>query len=573
MHSPLDIWKLLAGLAVFLYGMHLMEDSIKALSGKAFRRMIRQYTNGRLRSMTGGALVTTILQSSSAVSLMVLAFVGAGVMTMENGIGVMVGSNIGTTFTVWIVALFGFKLKIESLALPMVAVGGIILVSSKSTSRIFQASRLLLGFGFLFLGLDFMKGSVESFAQHLDIKAIIHYGPWLYVLFGIIITALMQSSLASIAITFTALNTGLITFPMAAAMVIGANIGTTVTVLLAAIGGIQSQKRVSASHLIFNMATAVVAFIGLQPLIWLVSRFFDPATNGIMALALFHTLFNVLGALLFLPFIGMLSRLLERTFPERKEILTIYLGNTPTEVPDAATTALRQEILHLLEECQLYTLRAMGIDERLVFDQVLPFEKKALKRLPLDDLYDTVKLLHGEIFEFYARLLAEKLDKKESRELERLIFASRNIMNAIKNIKGIRHNLEEFDAADNAFLNSQYRWFRRRLMELYHDINRIRQLAGGSECYRELLRSFVHLEQADKRFIKENMATAASGTMKELDIASLLMVNRLFNQACRLQIFAIKDLLLSDTQIHDFDHALETKEFLDEEQAKEAESS
>ncbi|PLX51276.1 MAG: sodium:phosphate symporter [Desulfobulbaceae bacterium] len=571
MHSPLDIWKLLAGLAVFLYGMHLMEDSIKALSGKAFRRMIRQYTNGRLRSMIGGTLVTTILQSSSAVSLMVLAFVGAGVMTMENGIGVMVGSNIGTTFTVWIVALFGFKLKIESLALPMIAVGGIILVSSKPTSRIFQASRLLLGFGFLFLGLDFMKGSVESFAQHLDIKAIGHYGPWLYVLFGIVITALMQSSLASIAITFTALNTGLISFPMAAAMVIGANIGTTVTVLLAAIGGIQSQKRVSASHLIFNMATALVAFICLQPLIWLVSHFFDPAINGIMALALFHTLFNVLGALLFLPFIGMLSRLLVRTFPERKEILTIYLGNTPTEVPDAATTALRQEILHLLEECQLYTLRAMGIDERLVFDQVLPFEKKALKRLLLDDLYDTVKLLHGEIFEFYARLLAEKLDKKESRELERLIFASRNIMNAIKNIKGIRHNLEEFDAADNAFLNSQYRWFRRRLMELYHDINRIRQL-GGSECYRELLRSFVHLEQADKRFIKENMATAASGTMKELDIASLLMVNRLFNQACRLQIFAIKDLLLSDTQIHDFDHALETKEFLDEEQARETET-
>lgn len=341
--------------------------------------------------------------------------------------------------------------------------------------------------------------------------------------------------------------------------------------LLAAIGGIQSQKRVSASHLIFNMATALVAFICLQPLIWLVSRFLDPAINGIMALALFHTLFNVLGALLFLPFIGMLSRLLVRTFPERKEILTIYLSNTPTEVPDAATTALRQEILHLLEECQLYTLRAMGIDERLVFDQVLPFEKKALKRLLLDDLYDTVKLLHGEIFEFYARLLAEKLDEKESRELERLIFASRNIMNAIKNIKGIRHNLEEFDAADNAFLNSQYRWFRRRLMELYHDINRIRQL-GGSECYRELLRSFVHLEQADKRFIKENMATAASGTMKELDIASLLMVNRLFNQACRLQIFAIKDLLLSDTQIHDFDHALETKEFLDEEQARETET-
>lgn len=573
MNDTLDLWKLLAGLAIFLYGMFLMEDSIKAMSGRAFRKMIRQYTAGRLRSVGSGALVTAILQSSSAVSLMVLAFVGAGVMTMENGIGVMMGSNIGTTFTAWIVAVFGFKIKIESFALPLIAVGGMILIVFGPGSRFFQASRLLLGFGFLFLGLDFMKSSVESYAQHLDLQRIAAYGLWLYALFGIVITALMQSSSASIAIVLTALNSSLITFPMAVAMVIGANVGTTITVLLGSLGGIEAKKRVSVSHLIFNLVTGAVAFAAIQPLSWLVSRFFDTATNSVMALALFHTLFNILGVLLFLPFIGMLARFLIKSFPDHREILTVFLRNTPTQVPDAATASLRQEILHLFEECQLYNLRSFKIDERLVFDQPLPFEKGSGKRYLLDDQYDKVKLLHGEIFEFYAQLLNEKQEATEAKELERIIYASRNIMNSIKNIKGVRHNLDEFDAADNDFLNSQYKGFRRRLMELYHDINRFRPLDNLQEQYRELLRSIVHLEQADKRFIKETMAKSVSGAIREIDIASLLMVNRLFNQACRLQIFALKDLLLSHEQIHDFDHALEMKAFLDEETAKEGENN
>ena len=231
------------------------------------------------------------------------------------------------------------------------------------------------------------------------------------------------------------------------------------------------------------------------------------------------------------------------------------------------------EILHLFEECQLYNLRSFRIDEKLVFEHALPFEKNSGNRFRLDAQYDNVKSLHGEIFEFYARLLNENLEEVETKELERIIFASRNIMNSIKNIKGLHHNIEEFEAADNDFLNSQHKAFRRRLMELYHDINRFMALTSPQEQYRELLRSIVHLEQTDKRFIKATMKSAASGAIKEIDIASLLMANRLFNQACRLQIFALKDLLLSQGQIHDFDHALEMKAFLDEEKAKDGDNN
>jgi phosphate:Na+ symporter len=563
-----DLWKLLAGLGIFLYGMHLLEDSVKALSGRAFRRMISHYTRGRVRSIGSGLLVTAILQSSSAVSLMVLAFVGAGIISMENAIGVIMGSNIGSTFAAWLVAVLGFKIKIENFALPFIGIGATLMIIFGTASRLFQVSRLLLGFGFLFLGLDFMKVSVESFAQGFDLTRMPDYGLWFYLLVGTIMTAVMQSSFASIAIVLTALNTQLITFDIGAALVIGANVGTTITVLLGSIGGTPTKKRVAISHLVFNVLTGVIAILGIAILVRIVNLVIDIQTNSVMGLALFHTLFNVLGVILFFPFIGLLSRYLIKLYPERKAILTVYIDKTPTQVADAATEALKKEIHHLLEECQLYNLRSLRIDEKLVFDHDLPFETNLKKRFSHDDLYENIKLLHAEIFAYYSRMQSQKLEENEAKELERVIFASRNIMNSIKNFKGIRHNMEEFDGSENVYLNTQYKLFRRRLVEIYHDMNRIRELETKEEQYRELLRTFIHLEETDKKFIRETMDAVSEHKIQDMEIASLLLVNRLFTQACRLEVFGMKDLLLTPKQIHDFDRAMDLKDIMDEEKAK-----
>ena len=220
MGADFDLWRLLAGLGIFLFGMLLIEESVRAMSGRTFRRIIRLYTDGRMRSIGSGALVTALLQSSSAVSLMVLAFVGAGVMSMGNAIGVIMGSNIGTTLTAWIVAFLGFKIKIESFALPFIGVGAIGTIFFRSATRPSLISRLLIGFGFLFLGLDYMKASVENFAGKFDLNQFPDYGLWLYVLVGTLITAVMQASAATIAIVLTALNSQLLTFDMGIAMVI-----------------------------------------------------------------------------------------------------------------------------------------------------------------------------------------------------------------------------------------------------------------------------------------------------------------------------------------------------------------
>jgi len=563
-----DFWKLLAGLGLFIFGMLMLEESVRAFSGKAFRRIIRQYTNGRLKSIASGTLITAILQSSSAVSLMVLAFVGAGVMSMENAIGVIMGSNIGTTLTAWIVAAFGFKLKIETFALPFIGVGGIGLIVFGYTSKSSYVARLFIGFGFLFLGLDYMKGSVESLSQNIDLARIADYGLWLYLVIGTILTAIMHSSAASVAIALTALHGNLITFEMAAAVVIGANVGTTITILMGSIGGTQPKKRVALSHLLFNVLTAVVTFAGLPVFIWAVKALMDVESNSLMALALFHTLFNVTGVVLMFPFIRMLARTLIRFYPDQKTILTVYLGNMPSEGTYAAGSALRNEVRHLFQECQLYNLRLLKIDEKLVFDEDLPFEKNARKKQALDGLYENIKLLHAEIFAFYSRIMSQKIEESDAKEMERVIFASRNIMNSIKNFKGIRLNLDEFDGSDSLYLNSQYKLFRKRLLELYHDIGRFLLLENKEELYRSLLKSFVHVEEGDRRFIRETMAAVADRKIQEMEISSLLLVNRLFTQSCRLQVFSLKDLLLSQDQISDFDKALDMKDILEEAKSK-----
>jgi phosphate:Na+ symporter len=568
MTTNLDLWKLLAGLGIFLFGMYQLEDAVKSLSGKVFRRMISHWTRGRWRAVGSGTLVTVILQSSSAVSLMVLAFVGAGVLSMENAIGVMLGSNIGTTFTAWIIAALGFKLKIETFALPFVAAGGLLLAFSAPTSRPFQIARLLLGFGFLFLGVDYMKGGVENLAAGIDLGDLPAFGLWFYVLVGVVLTALMHASSASIAIFLAALHSGLITFEMGAALVIGANVGTTVTVLLGSLGSTQAKKRVGMSHLLFNGVTGIVALAGLGGLIRLVELLLPGQGGGVMGLALFHTLFNALGVMLFFPFIGQLARLLNRLFPDHKTVLTVYLNNTPVEVPAAAETALRKEIRHLHDECQLYQLRLLKIDEKLIFLEALPLERKSGKRLTLEELYEDIKLLHAEIFSFYSRLQSQKLEVGEAKELERLIYASRNIMNALKNFKGIRGDLDEFDASENGYVEAQYQLFRQRLSALGHDLHRLSEVADPEELFRDLLRTYLRVEAADRRFIKETMQAVAARQIHEMEIASLLLANRLFTQACRLQVFGLKDLLLSQPQVLDFDRALDMKELVDEEQTQ-----
>jgi phosphate:Na+ symporter len=542
-----DGWKFLAGLGIFLFGMFMMEESVKLLAGRSFKILIRRCTESRLKGLLTGFVTTAILQSSSAVSLMVLAFVGAGLMSLANAVAVLMGAMVGTTCTAWIVALVGFQLKIDVFALPLIGIGGLGLIFFSGSIRYINVSKLLVAFGFLFHGLDYMKTSVEAFAGAVDLSFLPDLGLWVYVLTGIVLTAAMQSSSATIAIILTALFSGIIDFREGAALVIGANVGTTVTVLLGAVGGIPAKKQTAVSSLIFNGVTALVVFPLLPFMPWVTHDLFDLADNPVLGIALFHTLFNVIGVLLFFPWISGLVHLLHRFFPEKQTVLTLYIHNTSPQVPEAAVAALRNEVLHQL----LLSIRYIGRHYGLKASATGQFEQDVSPsdghRLASPLTYGDLEYLHAEIFTFYAQIQAEAIDPQVAVQLEPIIRSSRSMMNVVRNLYELRTEIDDIGREDNAFLLKAHAEVRDRLNHLWQTIEQV-AIEPRPEVQREELRLlFQAVEDADKTFIRASAGSISRREIREQDVTKLLMINRFLTQSSRMVILSMQNLVPSST--------------------------
>lgn len=528
-----DGWKFLAGLGIFLFGMFMMEESIKLLAGRSFKTLIRRFTGNRAKGLTTGIVSTAILQSSSAVSLMVLAFAGAGLMSLVNAIAVIMGAKVGTTCTAWIVAVVGFSFKIDAFALPMIGIGGLGLILLSGSTRWVNISKLLVAFGFLFHGLDYMKSSIEVFATSVDLAILSDLGLWVYVLAGILLTAIMQSSSATIAIILTTLFAGIIEFQQGVGMVIGANIGTTVTILLGAIGGIPVKKQTAASSLAFSVGTALVVLLTLPILLWIIDDLFALKDNAVLGIALFHTLFNFTGVLIFYPLIPTLARFLENYFPEKRTVLSRFILNTTPQVPEAAIAALRNEILRQL----LVSIRFIGAQYHL---RPRP---NGLQTHDPSPTYEDLEKYHAEIFTFYAKIQAQSLHEHEALQLEPVIRASRSIMNATRNFHELVPEMEDLARTDNSFLDTAHRELKNRLELLWIIAEKVAQETETDLQEDELHRFFISIEEADRQFIRSCSSQAAQGNIKEYEVTKVLMVNRFFTQSSRMLVLSMQSLV------------------------------
>ena len=339
---------LVGGVGVFLVGMTMLTEGLKVAAGGALRGILARFTRNRFSAVASGALVTGLVQSSTATTLATIGFVSAGLLTFPQALGVIFGANVGTTSTGWLVSLVGFKLDVTVMAFPVIALGGAGMLLTEGSKA--AASRALAGFGLIFVGIDFMQEGMASLAEDIDpgtFQGETLHGRVLLVLIGIVMTVLLQSSSAAVATTLTALNAGAIDMNEAAALVIGQNLGTTVTAGVAAIGASLAAKRTALAHVLFNGMTGVVALAAL-PLFVSLSRDIaegDPA----ISLAAFHTLFNVAGVFILLPVVGRFSRLVERMLPERAPDLAGYLDDTVLDVPAIAIDAARRTIARIAE--------------------------------------------------------------------------------------------------------------------------------------------------------------------------------------------------------------------------------
>ena len=365
--SILDIFSLLGALGMFLYGMNLMSSGLQKAAGERLRGFLSAMTSNPFKRVATGVGITALIQSSSATTVMVVSFVNAGLLTLVQAIGVIMGANIGTTITAWMVSLLGFKADISILAVPMMLLGFLFSNSKKNQNR--NIGELIVGFALLFLGLSFMKESVPDLKQTPQVLEFVIQ--WIFLGFGTVLTLILQSSSATMAITLIMLSMGWIPFPMGCAMVLGENIGTTITANIAASVGNASAKRAALSHTIFNVFGVIWALILFRPFLTLVGKLIeimglpnpaDPgfivtsatgteSTSALYGLSMLHTLFNTINTLILIWFTGLIAKIVTKIVKEKeskdeKPFRLKYIEAGHLATPELSTELAFKEVIH-----------------------------------------------------------------------------------------------------------------------------------------------------------------------------------------------------------------------------------
>ena len=435
-----EVWHFLAGLGLFLYGISRIEHAMRDLGGRTFIQLLRKHTKNPAESIASGTILTALLQSSSLVSLMVLAFVGSQFIPMQNALGIIMGANLGTTFTGWIVAIFGFKLDIEQYSLPIIALGALGLTFISKNKRARAAFKFVFGFGLLLFGLGFMKSGMEDFVTLIDITKYTDYSIIYFFILGILVTAVIQSSSAMMAITLSALSIETISLQQAAATVVGADLGTTITVVLGAMSGTSAKKQVALFHVVFNLVIDILTIIFLPALLFFIVQILG-VSDPLFSLVLFHNIFNAIGIFLFLPFLSALSGYIEKCFIKDKDSETIYIKNVDEKLPMVSFDALKLEIQHMIIQTLKFNMQVLKFSKK---DQIYVLGNQTSLvpvSMSITERYEHIKRLESQIISFSSDIKQFELTKEEASKLALWTASVRNLVHSARSLKSTRNDL------------------------------------------------------------------------------------------------------------------------------------
>lgn len=440
--SILQVFTLLGALGMFLYGMNLMSSGLQKAAGDKLRGFLSAMTSSPFKRVMTGLGITAIIQSSSATTVMVVSFVNAGLLTLVQAIGVIMGANIGTTVTAWLVAWLGFKADISILAIPLMLFGFLFSNSKKNQHK--NIGELIVGFSLLFLGLSFMKESVPDLSETPQVLEFVKdwssYGftsVLIFLVFGTILTLVLQSSSATMAITLIMLSMGYIPFSMACAMVLGENIGTTITANIAASVGNTSAKRAAMSHTIFNVFGVIWALIFFQPFLGLVGIIIESfglpnpskegfavasptspeSTAALYGLSMLHTLFNTINTAILIGCTGLIEKavikIVKAPANQEKDVFRLkYIEAGPLATPELATEQASNEIIHFAEISKRGLAYAREAINETNADK---FEELRGKLVKYEEISDRIEY---EIAQFLNAVSSDEVSEKTSKEIK-----------------------------------------------------------------------------------------------------------------------------------------------------------
>lgn len=515
--SP-DWTRLAGGLALFLFGMQCLEEGLHQLAGGELERFLGRTTDQAWKSLGFGVFATALVQSSTLVSLLTIAFLGTGLIGLGAGLCIVFGANLGTTSGIWLLALLGQSASLADIALPL-AVFGILLGFNGPRSK--GVGRVLLGICFLFFGIDLMKTGFSDATAMFDPRQWLLPGlpgVLLFAALGALATAVMQSSHASLMLVLTALASGQIDLQQGFALAIGSNLGGTLTAVLGSLGGARAGQRLALANVLFNAAITVLALLLLVPATYLVqalSPWLGIVDNPLLQLALFHTLLNTFGVLLFMPWHRSLAAWLERRLPEPAEpqVLIAEVSNGRTEAAwpqtrarylddnalgsaEAAVQAVARELQHLarlsLEViCHALYLPVDQLSSRQIDETVLRSSAQTADHaLDAEQLYQRhIKGVYGDLLSYMGRLEAS-LDEAHSRAWLASQVVALQLVDAVKDAKHLQKNLRRLLANGEPAVSAAYAELRRHLLWVLREMRAISLLDLPAEALRSRLEFF-----------------------------------------------------------------------------------
>ncbi len=473
---------ILSGIAIFLLGMYFMENGFKLFSGGVLEKILQRFTNNLLKAITTGFIATSIVQSSSLISIVVISFLSVELLTLVQGIGIIFGSNLGSTTTAWIISSLGLKIKISLYAMPMIIFGVMLRFLKNNAYK--GLGNVLLGLGFIFLGISYMKEGFDTLKDSIDLASFAMEGILgiiVYILIGAIATVIIQSSAATMAIVITALSAGNIIYINALALAIGANVGTTITAIVGSLASNENGKRLAFAHLIFNLVTAFVAVIfiySISDLVDYLAPFFGiNPDNFSMKLALFHTIFNLLGIIIVAPFTYYLVDLCNKVIKKKvsKQSRPKYLLDSNIKIPDTAIISIKKEVINLYENCQKAILHALNLHTsnlKTKEDLKIQIAKEVNKiDTNIDEIYQTnLKELYSEIIK-YASFSQEHMSSFQHKHVGELKRSATLIIEVLKDTRDIQKNLNFYLKSKNEYVKKEYNILREELAAILIDIN------------------------------------------------------------------------------------------------------
>ena len=542
-----DVLQLLGALGVFLFGMKVMSDALLKLAGNRMRSILASMTSNRVLGITTGFLITSVIQSSSATTLMVVSFSNAGLLTLTEAISVIMGANIGTTITAWLITILGFKVSMSAIALPLVGFGFAFTFAKKDKTK--NIGNFIIGFALIFIGLQFLKeampdiknnpGILEFLSKYTDLG---YLSILLFLFIGTLLTVIIQSSSATMALTLIMTAQGWIPFEMAAAMVLGENVGTTITANLAAIVANYRAKQTARAHLIFNLIGVVWMLALFYPFLkfvsWLSVQFgsespYVAAAAIPVAISLFHTTFNICNSFLLVWFVKPIAKVVmglvpERAMQERAVEEPKFISSSTLKYPETAVESLLMESRFLFKNpifeivAHAVNLHRGDIKSDVKLRELVEKSTIDLEANVREVYYSKVKTIYGEIIRFATTAQNSlNLSKKQYRTVSDILVANRKMIEIVRDSKELNRNVVAAMNSDNENLKREYDSFRKKVARVLRVIYKFRKGEELDKQYAKLLRlkkdakkNIRHSNVSIDKLIREDLI--------EADVASSL---------------------------------------------------